>query len=474
MSKDPKVIVIGLDGATWELLKPWVDAEKLPTIKRLMDKGAWGVLKSTTPPVTFPAWECMFTGQNPGKLGVFDFVRVDVKQRRFKTNTTNSFKGEPLWNILNHYGYKTCVVGIPTSKIQPIYGVMVGGPFSFRTLTYPEEYKKVLDNLKYELYPNKLTKLFIETSESKPPLEFLKEVIQSRFKLAEYLINTEEPDFLAFVIFFIDNIQHFFWGESILYQAWKIIDEELGKFVSKYNSIFFIVSDHGFNKMLKTFYLSKFLRDKGLLVYKDKIKLKIAKKINLNSIVKIGKILKLDNILTKVIPRDKMLTLFSIFPDKHGRLGAEGLEDLIDWEKSRCIPLSTGIYLNCPKENEWTLKNILKKELTDLTDLIEDVYYKDEIYSGPYLDYAPDIIIKPKKGIRLLESPFVDTAVSINSWKGWKGNHAFEGIVLVSGTNIKKTKRDMSILDITPTILHIYGISTSSVMDGKASTDLVN
>jgi len=149
------------------------------------------------------------------------------------------------------------------------------------------------------------------------------------------------------------------------------------------------------------------------------------------------------------------------------------LEDLIDWEKSQCIPLSTGIYLNCLKENEGKLKKVLKKELTDLTDLIENVYFKDEIYSGPYLDYAPDLIIKPKKGIRLLESPFIDTTVRTNSFEGWKGNHSLEGIVLVSGTNINKTKRNMSVLDITPTILHIYGIPTPLVMDGKASTDLV-
>ena len=79
-----------------------------------------------------------------------------------------------------------------------------------------------------------------------------------------------------------------------------------------------------------------------------------------------------------------------------------------------------------------------------------------------------------KKGIRLLESPFVDVTVSTNLLEGWKGNHASEGILLVSGPNIKKTKINMNILDITPTILHIYGIQASSEMDGKATTDLVS
>src|SRR5512139_2262734 len=70
-----KLIIIGLDGATFDLIKPWAAEGKLPTLARLMHDGVTGDLESTLPPVTSPAWPTFMTGKNPGKHGVFDFIR---------------------------------------------------------------------------------------------------------------------------------------------------------------------------------------------------------------------------------------------------------------------------------------------------------------------------------------------------------------------------------------------------------------
>jgi len=69
-----RVWVIGLDGATFDLISPWVDAGLLPTFARLMKEGAWGELQSTIPPVTGPAWSTFMTGTNPGMHSIFDWV----------------------------------------------------------------------------------------------------------------------------------------------------------------------------------------------------------------------------------------------------------------------------------------------------------------------------------------------------------------------------------------------------------------
>ena len=53
--RDQKLLIIGLDGATWSIIKPWADEGKLPTFKKLMKKGVWGSLESTIPPITCPA-----------------------------------------------------------------------------------------------------------------------------------------------------------------------------------------------------------------------------------------------------------------------------------------------------------------------------------------------------------------------------------------------------------------------------------
>lgn len=69
-----RVMVIGLDGATLDLVRPWAESGYLPTFARLMKEGASGQLRSTTPPVTGPAWSSFATGKNPGKHGFFDFT----------------------------------------------------------------------------------------------------------------------------------------------------------------------------------------------------------------------------------------------------------------------------------------------------------------------------------------------------------------------------------------------------------------
>ena len=66
-----KILVIGLDGATWTLLKPWIEKGYLPTIKKLIKEGVHGVLKSTVPPLSIPAWNSIVTGDGSEQAGFF-------------------------------------------------------------------------------------------------------------------------------------------------------------------------------------------------------------------------------------------------------------------------------------------------------------------------------------------------------------------------------------------------------------------
>ena len=69
-----KMVILGLDGATFDLILPWVQAGKLPHLARLLNRGIAGTLRSTTPPMSPPAWNSFMTGTNPGKHGVYDFT----------------------------------------------------------------------------------------------------------------------------------------------------------------------------------------------------------------------------------------------------------------------------------------------------------------------------------------------------------------------------------------------------------------
>jgi len=76
-----KVFVIGLEGATFDVIKPLAHAGRLPTFERLMAEGVCGELKSTVPPNSAPAWVSFITGKNPGKHGVYHFFKL-VRDKR--------------------------------------------------------------------------------------------------------------------------------------------------------------------------------------------------------------------------------------------------------------------------------------------------------------------------------------------------------------------------------------------------------
>ncbi len=469
--KLPRVIVIGLDGATWDLLEPWVREEKLPTFKKLMREGAWGKLRSTIPPITFPAWGSIFTGKNPGKLGVFAFVNVDCENRSLNINTPSSFKDEPLWKILNKYGYKTCMIGIPTSRVQSVDGMMVGGPFSEGNEVYPPNFKSFLEKMNYELYPMDLAKVFIEASKTKSPKDVIEKTIASRFRLAECIVDMEKPDFLAFIIFVIDNIQHFYWGEPLVYETWSLIDRELDRFLSNFeDSIVILVSDHGFMKLSKTFYISGFLEEKGLIAYKKPF---LPPKINTGTLVTLARKTGLDKILLRLFSKKRLRFMLSIFPSKEGRLGAMGLKHIIDWEKTKCVPLTSAIYLNCSEKEKEKLKKYLRTKLKELRGIVKDVHFREEIYSGKYLEEAPDLVIEPEEGVRILENPFAKEMITTGNTTGWKGQHASDGIFLIYGPEIEKNTTEATLYDIAPTILSIYGIPPSPDMDGRVLNEII-
>ena len=69
-----KVLIVGIDGGTFTIIKPLVEQGKLPAIKKLMESGTHGILRSTAPAITAAAWSTFMTGKNPGKHGLFHFI----------------------------------------------------------------------------------------------------------------------------------------------------------------------------------------------------------------------------------------------------------------------------------------------------------------------------------------------------------------------------------------------------------------
>ena len=123
-SQRRKVIVIGLDGATWRLLDDWIEKNELPTLGEIARCGVKGNLKTTIPPVTPVAWASFVTGKNPGKHGVFGFESSEGLM-----TYSSSIKSLKIWDILSYYGLRSCILYVPmTYPVEPINGVMISDP----------------------------------------------------------------------------------------------------------------------------------------------------------------------------------------------------------------------------------------------------------------------------------------------------------------------------------------------------------
>jgi predicted AlkP superfamily phosphohydrolase/phosphomutase len=85
-----KVFVLGLDGATWDILDPLVRAGELPHLARLVERGASGTLRSVFPPLSPVAWTGVMTGKNSGKHGVFEFLEYAHHPLRGRVNSSRA------------------------------------------------------------------------------------------------------------------------------------------------------------------------------------------------------------------------------------------------------------------------------------------------------------------------------------------------------------------------------------------------
>ena len=111
-----RVAVIGLDGATFDLIGPWMDDGLLPNLATLRSEGFSSPLRSVVPALSAPAWTTAVTGVNPGKHGIFDFELVDREKFITVPATSLDRKAKAIWEYLTESERKSVIMRM---KIMP-------------------------------------------------------------------------------------------------------------------------------------------------------------------------------------------------------------------------------------------------------------------------------------------------------------------------------------------------------------------
>jgi len=476
-----KVVVIGLDSASWNVLMPLIEAGNLPTIGRLVTNGVRGYLRSSVPPITFPAWKCYSTGKNPGKLGVYSFTGLDKEKRDLVFHTGADFKEKEIWDYLGYHGLRSCVINMPgTYPPKTINGIIISGIpiFSSRTYATPSEIIKDLNRIGYKVEAVK----YLGSRNDKQEHKQLRELISSRFGIAKIIRDKYDIDFWQVTVFYIDKIQHsYFTNERILKDYWQLIDTKIGDFLEGFGRDVnvFLMSDHGATAIKNTLYLNEFLLREGYLRLRtgsDKEKMGAAPvAIGAFKFVRGNPYLyPFFQRIRQIAPRAirNLITSISRQEVKNRALS------IIDWEQSDFFsigPTSGLIYrLNGRPERMRELRALLEQLHDPVTgDRVADVFARDEVYTGP-MKNAPDMIVVPRSSTLISAGIRDKPEVWGPAPNNWEGMHEQEGMFLASGPDIRQGQEitGASLLDIAPTILHLFGVPIPRDMDGRVLSEI--
>jgi len=476
MRNETKVIVIGLDGATWDLIKPWVDEGKLPTFKYLMERGAWGVLESTIPPMSPPAWATIVTGVKPDKHGIWDFYYFENGKLRI-INSKN-IKSPKIWEILDKYGYKQIIMNVPlTFPVDKINGIFISGmltPSLESNFVHPLEIKTELLNKNYEIETDpeegvSKVRWKILEGNSKSIEEIVNKYnkeVENKVKILIEFIRKITPNFVFIVLTSPDRLQHYIINnKGQILKNYVKIDELLKSILSmNYFDQLFIISDHGFSEIKKIFYVNSFLLKDNLIFLNKKAILSQTVIMLLIKLLK--KIPKIGLCISKIVSRSKKIGVSKIS---------------FDVKKSKCYMYShtsSGIIVNSSGKEKEAIKERLILKLNNLRDeknKVLEAIPKERIYTGKYLNKIPDIILKFEKGYtpsEFLVPPLIiknqNFLLSPNKAPAFKtGDHTSDGILLIYGKNVDNSKIKAKVEDILPTILYLFDIPIPSYLDGK-------
>lgn len=509
------VLIVGLDGATFDLILPWANEGYLPNLERLIGNGARSCLESTIPPITPCAWSSLITGKNPGKHGLFDFIEPSEDGHGFRFTNASFRDGESLWACLSRHGRRVGVVNVPmTYPPEPVNGFLISGldtPHEHSPFMHPVEVRQILKDvgIRYRIDQQHLGNM--RTNERRRrQLQDIFEGETARTAAFRHLSALRPCDFRMIVYGATDQVQHHFWHfmdedhdkfdaegarefRHAIRDTYQHVDVQLGQLLDECdeNTVVIVMSDHGFGPMSNVrVRLNQVLRDAGLLNF-------VAP--TARSKWKQGLASVADRLLRSTLSSDMKRTIAGLFPRL--RVWFEGLDEApIDWngtqahvnEAYRSSPAVWLTQRNGSFNGERTeLREQVEDALLTLVDpatgqrLISNCYRPADIYHGPHTKKAPEILPSWWVDGFLLEQsrpgknapPSVErSTLPLEGGVEFAASHRLDGVLIMQGGPMRSgvTFSDARIIDVAPTVLYLLGLPVPEDMDGRVLTEAID
>ena len=482
-----RFMLIGLDGAEPTLVQRWMDEGRLPNLSGIAARGGFAPCRSTVPHATFPAWATCVTGVNPGRHGVIDFTRMVEGEYAVRFVNSTARQHPAIWNVLSDQGKRSCVLGVPTTyPPEMMNGVLVSGFDSpvctgiDRSFVHPPEaYEQVKGWTFADFQETDIGPGWHDAALSK-----LLTGIERKESIAGDLLSQEPWDFFMVVFGESDTVSHHFWmfhdpdsprhraeHQTAIRQVYERLDVAVGKLIKVAGDdvVIGVVSDHGFGGAgTGVGYLNNWLAREGYLNFAsagDSILKKLA---------------------LRIVPDAWKGTIFRKFQGLASRAESRSRFAGIDFGKTTAwseeLNYFPSVRVNlrgrepkgqvAPDDYDAVCDELCAR--LEAWDVIAKAWRRDELYEGPCVDRAPDIILElalengyshsclRSRGGEVFRRVGEDEFIG-GKEKGMNGNHRPDGIFMLSE---RFDGGGMSLLDIAPTVYEVLGISAPT-MDGR-------
>jgi len=492
-----RLLIIGLDGATFDVLNPLMAEGRMPRLKEAIAAGASGLLRSTVPPITPAAWTTFLTGKNPGAHGIIDFERYDVHTNKLSFNSTRCLDHvRNLWQILGDHGLKVGSVNVPmTYPPTPMNGFLVSGfetPGPESELVYPP----ILKNAILERWPDPTLKakwkrrtlggdgVFREN------LDYISRSFHQGAEMSMWLGEKHGWDVLMVVLKLVDNLQHKAWKYldprwsdgtparcELAKQCFAEADRAVGTlldYASSNNAAVLIVSDHGHGSLEGKVQPNLLLNRWGYLALHGRGSQRATR-------------------ARYVWDRLRGRTR------RFARTG-DVLHDLaVDFSRTQACVMHAGmagfLYINLqgrqpsgivkPADYEALRDELRARLLGDkcrVRDpqgrdirLFSEVHKPEELYGCSRTDqpWLPDLILTPHESLAAVRKIRGRRVVRWLSYARLEGTHRPDGVLIATGPGIARTANaHANIVDCAPTILAMLGLRVPDDMQGRVIHEL--
>ncbi|WIV66796.1 alkaline phosphatase family protein [Natrialbaceae archaeon AArc-T1-2] len=496
-SEDLELLVVGLDAGCQPVLERLFEAGDAPTLRRLFEIGASGPLESQIPPWTASAWPSLYTGKNPGKHGVYDFLSFDGYD--WDVVNATHVRERAVWELLSDHGISSVVVNVPvTHPPREFDGALVPG------MTAPERPdchpEGILEDVvetcgDYRVYPQ-------SGPEPDRSIEGYDRTIELRGKAFRYLLERFTPEFGFLQFQQTDSVFHERPGDwEAVSAVYRAVERELATTIETFDpENVLVVSDHGMGEVSgHEFRVNEFLRDRGYVATKsggegmptwsrawendllegddagehESTPLERAMELAATAGVTTQRVANaLDRVglkepIGRRVPNDMIRAASEQVDFPHSRAYVRSKSELgvrinlQGREPQGVVPESAYDAVRAE-----LVEQLSAVETPDGEPVFEDVAPRERYFEGPQLERAPDIVTVPAAFDNAVVAALSGErfADPVEPW-----NHKRTGIVAAAGSAIDEdaSLAGATIFDVAPTICSLLDVPVDAAMDGE-------